>query len=55
MRAVLIGVTGLVGGYLLEELLADARYDQVRVLVRRPFAYEHPKLEKMLVDFTDGD
>lgn len=55
MRAVLIGVTGLVGNYLLEELLADPAYNRVRVLVRRPYAFTHPKLEKMLVDFADGD
>lgn len=55
MRAVLIGVTGLVGNYLLEELLSDPYFDSVRVLVRRPYDLSHPKLEKMLVDFNDGD
>lgn len=55
MRAVLIGVTGLIGNYLLEELLADDHFDQVRVLVRRPFEFTDPKLEKVLVDFNDGD
>lgn len=55
MRAVLIGVTGLIGNYLLEELLNDPYFDKVRILVRRPYEREHPKLEKMLVDFTDGD
>lgn len=55
MRAVLIGVTGLIGNYLLEELLADDHFDHVRVLVRRPYALTHPKLEKVLVDFNDGD
>lgn len=55
MRAVLIGVTGMVGNYLLEELLADPWFDSVRVLVRRPYEPTHPKLEKMLVDFNDKD
>ncbi|MCX6316132.1 MAG: NAD(P)H-binding protein [Bacteroidetes bacterium] len=55
MRAVLIGATGLVGNYLLEALLADDYFDQVRILVRRPFAQTHPKLENVLVDFNDGD
>lgn len=55
MRAVLIGVTGMIGNYLLEELLADDYFDQIRVLVRRPYEKVHPKLEKMLVDFSDGD
>ena len=53
MRATLIGATGLIGGHLLEFLLRDGYFDQVRILVRRPFETVHPKLEKYLVDFTD--
>ncbi len=53
--ATLIGATGLIGNYLLEELLNDPFYDNVRILIRRPFDKTHPKLEKKLVDFNDGD
>lgn len=52
MRATVIGATGLIGGYLLKLLLEDDHFDAVRVLVRRPFVPDHPKLEKKLVDFT---
>jgi len=52
MTATLIGATGLIGGYLLEELLEDNYYEAVRILVRRPFESNHPKLEKKLVDFS---
>lgn len=55
MRATVIGATGLIGGYLLELLLKDDHFDSVRVLVRRPFVADHPKLEKKLVDFTDAE
>jgi uncharacterized protein YbjT (DUF2867 family) len=55
MTATLIGATGLIGNYLLEELLTDDYFDTVRILVRRPLELTHPKLEKKLVDFTDGD
>jgi uncharacterized protein YbjT (DUF2867 family) len=55
MRATLIGATGLIGGHLLEMLLQDDYYDSVRILVRRPFEQEHPKLEKKLVDFSDKE
>lgn len=55
MTATLIGVTGLIGGYLLEELLKDDYFDTVRILVRRPIELTHPKLEKKLVDFTDAE
>ncbi len=55
MTATLIGATGLIGGYLLEELLKDDYFDSTRILVRRPFEHAHPKLEKKLVDFTDTE
>ena len=55
MRATLIGATGLIGGYLLEELLKDDHFDTVRILIRSPVELAHPKLEKKLVDFNDSD
>ena len=55
MRASLIGATGLIGGYLLEELLNDPYFDTVRILIRRPIGITHPKLEKKIVDFNDSD
>ena len=53
--ATLIGATGLIGGELLSLLLDDDHFEKVRILVRRPFSRNHPKLEKKLVDFTDAD
>jgi len=53
--AALIGATGLIGGEVLTFLLNDPYYERTRILVRRPFPLEHPKLEKKLVDFEDGD
>ena len=53
--ATLIGATGLVGGELLSLLLDDDYFKKVRVLVRRPFTMNHPKLERKLVDFSDAD
>jgi uncharacterized protein YbjT (DUF2867 family) len=55
MTATLIGATGLIGNYLLEELLQDSYYDTVRILIRRPLELTHPKLEKKLVDFADAE
>jgi uncharacterized protein YbjT (DUF2867 family) len=52
MTATLIGATGLIGGHLLEELLKDGYFDTIRILIRRPIEFTHPKLEKKLVDFT---
>lgn len=55
MTASLIGATGLIGNYLLEELLKDDHFNTVKILVRRPVEINHPKLEKKLVDFNDSD
>lgn len=49
--ALIAGVTGLVGGFLLDRLLADDLYHSVRALVRRPFERQHPKLETVVADF----
>ena len=55
MTATLVGATGLIGSYLLEELLNDSWLDTVRILIRRPITFTHPKLEKKIVDFNDSD
>ena len=55
MTATLVGATGLIGGYLLEELLNDPYFDTVRILIRRPIDVSHSKLEKKIVDFNDSD
>ncbi len=49
--ALIVGATGLVGGKLLEKLLAASEYAVVRALVRRPCAIRHSKLEIHQVDF----
>ncbi len=45
------GATGLVGGMLLEGLLADASVAEVQVLGRRPVSRPHPKIRMHVVDF----
>lgn len=55
MTATIIGATGLIGNYLLEELLKDDFYHTIRILIRRPVEINHPKLEKKLVDFADAE
>ena len=55
MTATLVGATGLIGSYLLEQLLSDPYFDTIRILIRRPIDITHPKLEKKIVDFNDSD
>ena len=51
--AVLIGASGLTGSFVLAELLREPTFEKVRVLVRKPLHFEHPKLEQCVVDFSD--
>ena len=49
--AVLLGATGLVGGRLLSRLAADARWDRVVTLDRRPLDPASPTHRPVVVDF----
>jgi len=49
--AVVAGATGLIGGHLVELLLADSGYDRVTTLVRKQTPAKHPKLLQRVVDF----
>jgi uncharacterized protein YbjT (DUF2867 family) len=50
--AVLLGASGLVGGYCLQTLLADSRYERIVLLGRRELvAVRHPRLGQKVVDF----
>jgi uncharacterized protein YbjT (DUF2867 family) len=56
MRTALIaGASGLVGGFLLQQLLAAPEYDRVVAVGRRPLAVTHPKLTQVTVDFAGLD
>lgn len=49
-KAMLAGATGLVGGLLLQDLLADPGVSEVHALSRRALGFTHPKLQVHLVD-----
>jgi len=55
MHATIIGSTGLIGSHLLNLLINNPDYSTVRILIRRPLEFSHPKLEKKLVDFNDKE
>lgn len=55
MRLLLIGSTGLVGGHVLDQALADPRVTAVVAPVRRPTARVHPKLSSPPIDFEHLD
>ena len=49
--ALLAGASGLVGGHLLQRLLADPRYKRVITVSRKVLGIEHPKLRSLITDF----
>lgn len=51
-KVLLAGATGLIGGYLLDGLLADDGVSEVHALVRRPLQVSNPKLHVYQVDFA---
>ena len=50
--ALLVGATGLVGGLVLEQLLADAYFEKVIVLTRNSLGKSNPILKEVIVDFN---
>jgi len=53
--AVVLGATGMIGNLLTQRLLKDPGFSKVRVLVRRPLAYTHPRLEVQVIDFDNAN
>lgn len=48
--AIVLGATGLTGGYLVQILLKDERYGKVRIFTRNSIGFSHPKLEEHIGD-----
>ncbi len=48
--AIILGATGLTGGFLLQELLRNKNYEKVKLFNRHSVAVKHPKIEEYLVD-----
>lgn len=49
--AIVIGATGLTGKLLTNILLADDRFEVVKIFTRRPTGLSHPKLKEYVIDF----
>ncbi len=52
-KALLVGATGLIGGYCLQALLDDSNYSEVVALVRKPILKTHRKLITVITQFSD--
>lgn len=52
-KALIVGATGLIGGYCLQALLEDPKYAEVIALVRNPLPTSHPKLRTVNTRFDN--
>jgi uncharacterized protein YbjT (DUF2867 family) len=55
MKAIVIGATGLVGNQILNELLKDNDFSEVRIFVRKPTGIINPKLKEIVSPMKDID
>ena len=52
-KALIVGATGLVGGFCLQSLLNDDNYSEVIALVRKPLLKTHRKLKTVITTFDN--
>ena len=53
--AIVIGSTGLVGGYLISTLAKSTSFEKVIALVRRPYFEHYENVEEVVLDFNKKD
>ena len=51
--AVIFGATGLVGSYLLKNLIKDEYYTSIKIFTRSEVNIKHPKLEIINTDLNN--
>lgn len=51
-KAIVYGASGLVGSYILDNLLNNNNYEQVIIVVRKDLNIQHPKLKTLIGDFN---
>jgi uncharacterized protein YbjT (DUF2867 family) len=55
MKAIIIGATGLVGNLILQEVLKDNEFSEVRIFVRRSTGIINPKLKEYVSPMKEID
>jgi len=55
MKAIITGATGLVGNLILQEVLRDDYFSEVRIFVRKPTGISNPKLKEIVSPMRDID
>jgi len=52
-KALIVGSTGLVGGFCLQALVDDQNYSEIIALVRKPILKTHRKLKTIVIKFDN--
>ena len=55
MKAIIIGATGLVGNLILQEVLSDNDFSEVRIFVRKSVGIINPKLKEFVSPMKEID
>jgi uncharacterized protein YbjT (DUF2867 family) len=55
MKAIIIGATGLVGNLILQEVLLDNDFSEIRIFVRKSTGILNPKLKEFVSPMKDID
>jgi uncharacterized protein YbjT (DUF2867 family) len=50
--ALILGATGLVGGYLLDNILENNKYERVHIISRSEVLKKHPKLDTYILELS---
>jgi len=53
--AIILGATGLTGNLLVNKLIVDERYRNIKLFTRKPIRIENPKVTEILCDLLDTD
>ena len=51
--ALVFGSTGLVGGYLINQLILNSNYSKIKIFVRSKIEISDPKIKIIETDFND--
>lgn len=54
-KALVFGGTGLIGSYLIQELIGNPEYSKILSFVRKPTGIQHPKVNEIVIDFSQPD
>ncbi len=52
-KALIVGATGLIGGYCLQSLCNDPNYSEITAIVRKPILKTHRKLKVITSTFDN--